>query len=92
MVIKLNGFILKIIHLVWMELNLQAYQDPPQIEEFISTYIDHTKIFERELKGKLQDFYDLIGWGDVVSEQRTAKSFSHSNMTTCQYNDKWNKY
>ena len=52
-----------------------GYQDPPQIEEFISTYIDHTKIFERELKGKLQDFYDAIGWGDVVSEQRTAEKF-----------------
>ena len=49
--------------------------DPPELEEFISTYIDHNKIFERELKGKLQDFFDSIGWGDVISEQRTAEKF-----------------
>ena len=29
------------------------------------------KSLKENLKGKLQDFYDSIGWGDVVSEQRT---------------------
>ena len=56
-------------------LAFTGYQDPPEIEDFIKTYTDHTKIFERELQGKLQDFYDSIGWGDVVSEQRTAEKF-----------------
>ena len=56
-------------------LAFTGYQDPPEINEFINTYIDHSKIFERELKGKLQDFFDAIGWGDVVSEQRTAEKF-----------------
>lgn len=56
-------------------LAFTGYSDPPEIEEFISTYIDHNKIFERELQGKLQDFYDSIGWGDVISEQRTAEKF-----------------
>jgi hypothetical protein len=27
------------------------------------------------LSGKLQDFYDAIGWGQVISEQRTAEKF-----------------
>ena len=56
-------------------LGFTGYSDPPEIEEFIQTYVDHNKIFERELKGKLQDFFDAIGWGDVVSEQRTAEKF-----------------
>ena len=56
-------------------LAFTGYNDPPEIENFISTYIDHNKIFERELKGKLQDFFDAIGWSDVVSEQRTAEKF-----------------
>jgi DNA polymerase elongation subunit (family B) len=56
-------------------LAFTGYSDPPEVEKFISTYIDHNKIFERELKGKLQDFFDAIGWGDVVSEQRTAEKF-----------------
>ena len=56
-------------------LAFTGYQDPPEIKEFIATYIDHNKIFERELKHKLQDFFDAIGWGEVVSEQRTAEKF-----------------
>lgn len=56
-------------------LAFTGYQDPPEIEKFIETYVDHNKIFERELSGKLQDFYDAIGWGEVVSEQRTAEKF-----------------
>ena len=56
-------------------LGFTGYSDPLEIEEFIQTYVDHNKIFERELKGKLQDFFDAIGWGDVVSEQRTAEKF-----------------
>jgi len=56
-------------------LAFTGYQDPPEIEQFIQTYVDHSKIFERELRGKLQDFYDAIGWGEVVSEQKTAEKF-----------------
>ena len=56
-------------------LGFTGYQDPKEIEEFIATYIDHNKIFERELRGKLQDFYDAIGWGEVISEQKTAEKF-----------------
>ena len=37
--------------------------------------IDHNKIFGRELGHKLQVFYDAIGWGEVISEQRTAEKF-----------------
>lgn len=56
-------------------LAFTGYQDPPEIEDFIATYVDHNRIFEAELKGKLQDFYDAIGWGEVVSEQRAAEKF-----------------
>jgi DNA polymerase elongation subunit (family B) len=56
-------------------LAFTGFNDPPEILEFITTYIDHNKIFERELKGKLQDFFTAVGWGDVVSEQRTAEKF-----------------
>ena len=42
---------------------------------FISTYIDHNRIFEAELKGKLQDFYNALNWGEVMSEQKNAEKF-----------------
>ena len=56
-------------------LAFNGWNDPPEILNFIETYIDHNKTFERELKKKLQDFYDAVGWGDVVSEQRSAEKF-----------------
>jgi len=75
-----NGDKVKWVYLKNNPLGLDAiaftgWNDPPEIEEFISTYIDHNKIFERELSGKLQIFFDAIGWGDVISEQRTAEKF-----------------
>ena len=75
-----NGDKIKWVYLKTNPLGLDAvgftgYEDPPEIIEFISTYIDHNKIFERELKGKLQDFFDAIGWGDVISEQKVAEKF-----------------
>lgn len=54
---------------------LNGYNDPPEIFEFIERYIDHEKLFERELKKKLQDFYDSVGWGDCINEQRIAEQF-----------------
>ena len=75
-----NGDKVKWVYLKTNPLGLDAvaftgYNDPPELEEFITTYIDHNKIFERELKGKLQDFFDAIKWGDVISEQKTAEKF-----------------
>ena len=75
-----HGYKIKCVYLRQTPLGLDGlafigYQDPPEIEQFINTYIDHKKIFERELKGKLQDFYDAIGWGDVISDTRTAEKF-----------------
>jgi DNA polymerase elongation subunit (family B) len=75
-----DGDKIKWVYLKTNPLGLDAvgftgYEDPPEILEFISTYIDHNKIFERELKGKLQDFFDAIGWGEVISEQKVAEKF-----------------
>lgn len=56
-------------------LGFTGYNDPDEILGFVQTYIDYNKIFERELKGKLQDFYDAVGWGEVVNEGQSAKKF-----------------
>ena len=56
-------------------LGFFGYNDPKDVNNFIETYTDHNKIFERELRKKLQDFYDAIGWGEVISEQKTAEKF-----------------
>ena len=56
-------------------LGFTGYEDPEEITNFIATYVDHNRIFEAELKGKLQDFYNALGWGEVMSEQKTAEKF-----------------
>ena len=75
-----NGDKVKWVYLKNNPLGLDAvafwgHSDPPEVEDFINTYIDHNKIFERELKNKLQDFFTAVGWGDVISEQRSAERF-----------------
>ena len=52
-----------------------GYNDPPQIMELINTYIDYDKIFERELLKKLEDFYEALDWGEVLSSTKTAEKF-----------------
>lgn len=40
----------------------RGYEDPPEIKQFIDTYIDKNKMFESELKGKILEIYRYIGW------------------------------
>ena len=54
---------------------MNGYNDPPQIMELINTYINHDKIFERELLKKLEDFYGALDWGEVLSSTKTAEKF-----------------
>lgn len=56
-------------------LGITGYNDPPEIVDFIKTYMDYDRIFEQELRGKLQNFYDSLGWGDVLSQQKQASKF-----------------
>jgi hypothetical protein len=75
-----NGDKVKWVYLKDNPLGLDAIafhgdNDPPQIMDFVNTYVDHDKIFERELLKKLQDFYDALDWGEVINEKKTAEKF-----------------
>ena len=56
-------------------LAFKGYNDAPEIMELVKQYIDFDKIFERELLKKLEDFYQALGWGEVLSGQKTAEKF-----------------
>jgi len=56
-------------------LGFKGYNDAPEIIELVTQYIDYDKIFERELLKKLEDFYGALGWGEVLSAQKTAEKF-----------------
>jgi DNA polymerase elongation subunit (family B) len=46
-------------------LAFKDYEDPTEIANFLEEYCDHTKIFNVELKKKLKDFYNAMGWGEL---------------------------
>jgi len=55
---------------------LRGYEDPPEILEFVEKYIDRNKIFDRELKGKIDDFYAALGWSKLPTNNNVNKFFS----------------
>ena len=57
-------------------LALRGYHDPVFIEEFVAKYIDRNKMFESDLKGKLDDFYAARGWGQLPANNVATKFFS----------------
>lgn len=56
-------------------LGFKGYNDAPEIMDLVSNYVDYDKIFERELLKKLEDFYNALGWGEVMSGQKSAEKF-----------------
>jgi DNA polymerase elongation subunit (family B) len=56
-------------------LAFKDYNDPKEIMDFVSQYIDRDKIFEAELENKLDDFYNALKWEKATVETKTAKKF-----------------
>jgi DNA polymerase elongation subunit (family B) len=48
---------------------VKGYQDPPQIVDMITEYIDTDTLFENELRNKLHDFYTALKWGLLPTEK-----------------------
>jgi DNA polymerase elongation subunit (family B) len=53
----------------------KGYDDPKEIKDFITQYIDYDRIFEAELESKLDDFYSALGWEKVTAETKKAAEF-----------------
>ena len=49
--------------------------DPKKMMDFITENIDRTAMFEKELKSKLIDFYNVFKWQFPNSSMKTAESF-----------------
>jgi hypothetical protein len=55
-------------------LAIKGYQDPPQIVDMITEYIDTDALFENELRNKLHDFYSALSWGLLPTEKNQNAS------------------
>jgi hypothetical protein len=49
--------------------------DPDKIMEMINLYIDKRGLYEHELKGKLMDFYRILGWEFPSSDAKKSAEF-----------------
>lgn len=54
---------------------IQNENDPPEILNFISEYIDRDMIFNQILISKLNDFYSVLGWGIPQTHKETNDFF-----------------
>src|ERR1035437_5079828 len=49
--------------------------DPKKMIEYITTYVDRNAMFEHELKGKLEDFYNVFSWEFPNESMKIAEQF-----------------
>ncbi len=54
----------------------KGHDDPKEVIDFIKTYIDYTKIFERSLEKKIKMFYDALNWSEPIDGQMSLDKFS----------------
>lgn len=56
---------------------IKGYEDAPEALEFLLDFLDRGELFDRELKKKIQAFYDALGWGVIPTEvnQNMSKFF-----------------
>ncbi|HPM21254.1 MAG TPA: DNA polymerase domain-containing protein [Thermotogota bacterium] len=56
-------------------LAYRGYEDPSEIINIIDTYIDRQKMYESELKSKIDDLYNSIGWVYPSKQQQLSIKF-----------------
>ena len=55
---------------------LKGYEDPKQLDDFVSEYIDYEKVFNSAFANKLGDFYSAMKWGAIPKNNNLGKFFS----------------
>lgn len=68
-----DGEKIKYVYLTSNPLQIEAiafkgFDDPPEVIRLITEHLDYEKLFEAELKGKLEDFYTAMSWGKIPTE------------------------
>ena len=53
----------------------KGYNDPKEIKDFITKYIDRDKLFDKALKKKIQMFYDSMKWDMPVDKKTSIERF-----------------
>jgi len=56
------------------QIAFKGYDDPKEIMDYINQYVNHSKLFEKALKKKIDMFYDSMGWV-LVDKKNTLERF-----------------
>jgi hypothetical protein len=60
------------------QIALKGYDDPEEILNLVTTYVDYDKVFTSSLYNKLSDFYNAMKWGKIPENNNVGKFFSFS--------------
>jgi len=72
---KIKWVYLKPNELAMESCGYKGYEDPPQIIEFIKTYIDHKKMYAQMLEKKIMMFYETLKWDVPVNKKTSLERF-----------------
>jgi hypothetical protein len=75
-----NGEKIKYVYLKKNEFGLETmafrgYKDPKELMDFLDTYCDGLGLFDKELKNKLLDFYNALGWDFPSESDKVVDAF-----------------
>jgi DNA polymerase elongation subunit (family B) len=74
-----DGTKIKWIYLKENPFNIETVafliDSPKEIRDFAKQYNDSMKMFDHELRGKVEDFYDALQWDNPFTVARRAKKF-----------------
>lgn len=78
-----NGEKIKYVYLKRNEYGLEemafrGYHDPQFVLDFINKYYDGTELYNRELKNKIDDFYDAMKWPPATESDKILSKYFES--------------
>ena len=75
-----NGEKIKWVYLKQNPLGLntiayKGYEDPPEVLDFIRTYINPNKLYDKALHKKIMMLYEALGWTEPTDATKTIERF-----------------
>ena len=75
-----NGEKIKWVYLKENPLNLptiayKGHEDPPEVLDYIRTYIDPQKLYDKALHKKIMMLYEALGWDEPTDASQTLERF-----------------
>jgi hypothetical protein len=56
------------------QIGFKGYDDPKEIMDYITQYVDHDKLFNKGLQKKIDMFYDSMKW-TLIDKEHTLERF-----------------